>query len=388
MDYMNRSQEIANKLRRKGILSRLREAETEINKHLKPCSKKLLKNDCFYVLRRWNSYTPALRTEDVNSLGGGYFLLWKGKGVVIDPGFDFIKNFHNAGFSVGCIDALVVTHSHLDHCADFESLLTLVFEYNDQRIKEAKEKQGATAPQIKLLSVYASLGTLKKCSGWLEFFQSTRPDPYGISRIYALNSQPGECGFPVPGTEITLRPTYAEHHEIIASGYSVGLVVDLYEGQNKEASIGFTSDTAWTPEIQKQYDQCNLLVMHIGTVDEKELTEYKTYSKHLGALGVSQLISEMRQDCQLYLFSEFGEEFRESRREIMTTIKSASPVPERCIIADIGTKVRLPHMELICEYTGCTEGAETEDIFDYFGIVRHYCKKHRPYKSHWAQLDD
>lgn len=385
MDYIKRSQEIANRLRRKGILSRLKEAESEINKHLKSCSEELLKDNCLYVLRRWNSYTPALRTEDVNSLGGGYLIIWKGKGIVIDPGFDFIKNFQNAGFTIGCIDAIVITHSHLDHYADLESILTLLFEYNKQRIKVA-ETEGRQA-QMRALSIYASIGTLKKCSGWLDFFHGSQPSADGIKRIYALNSQAGEHGFPIPDTDIILRPTFAQHNETVASGYSIGLLVDLHSTQGKEATIGFTADTAWTPQIHKQYEQCNLLVMHIGTVNEKELTHYETYPKHLGALGVSRLIGDMRDDCKLYLFSEFGEEFRETRREIMTTIKNASQSPQHCVIADIGTKVSLPHMELICEYIGCKEKAETEDVFDYFGIVRHYCKKHKPYKSHWAQYD-
>jgi metal-dependent hydrolase (beta-lactamase superfamily II) len=71
----------------------------------------------------------------------------------------------------GCIDAIVITHSHLDHCADFESILTLLYEYNDQRVKEAEE-EGKPA-HMRALSIYASMGTLKKCSGWLDLFHGS-----------------------------------------------------------------------------------------------------------------------------------------------------------------------------------------------------------------------
>jgi ribonuclease BN (tRNA processing enzyme) len=143
---------------------------------------------------------------------------------------------------------------------------------------------------MRSLSIYASMGTLKKYSGWLDLFHGSQPGADGIKCIYALNSQDGEYGFPVPDTDIILRTTYAQHHETIASGYSIGLLVDLYSTHGKEGTIGFTSDTGWTPQVHKQYEHCNLLVMHIGTVNEKELTHNETYPKHLGALGVSRLI--------------------------------------------------------------------------------------------------
>ena len=73
------------------------------------------------VLRDWNSYSPLLRKElrkHDNSesdygpderLGGGYFLVWKGHGVVIDPGVDFVTQLYRKGFSIADVDTVVVT---------------------------------------------------------------------------------------------------------------------------------------------------------------------------------------------------------------------------------------------------------------------------------------
>lgn len=88
------------------------------------------------ILRRWNSYTPAMLTDLDSNVGGGYFINWKGKGIVIDPGFDFLENFFNAGLVIEDIDAVIITHAHIDHCNDFESLLTLIYEYNENVEKE------------------------------------------------------------------------------------------------------------------------------------------------------------------------------------------------------------------------------------------------------------
>ena len=62
------------------------------------------------ILRRWQSYNPSVpRPDRENIPGGGYFLLWEGKGIVIDPGYNFIQNFYDQGFSLEDIDAIVIT---------------------------------------------------------------------------------------------------------------------------------------------------------------------------------------------------------------------------------------------------------------------------------------
>lgn len=311
--------------------------------------------------------------------------MWGGKGVVIDPGFDFIKNFQNAGFNISCIHAIIITHSHLDHYANFEPLLTLFYEYNDQRKKEIKEGSAGKDLEQKFLHIYAGLGTIRKCSGWLDLAHGSKFSMTPISRIYALDANIEES-FIIPDTFIKVRPTYAEHNEVMATGYSLGVIIDLFDNEmiHKQASIAFTGDTAWTPEVHKQYDNCDLLTMHIGTVTEKELSTQEPYSKHLAAVGTVRLLNEKRERCKLLLISEFGEEFRESRRNIITTLKQASPTPERCIVADIGTKIKLPEITLVCEFTGCNKEAELRDIYDYYGVVKHYCREHTPYKSIWG----
>jgi len=54
------------------------------------------------ILRKWNSYTPILppsKTEFLNK-GGGYFLRVGETGIVIDPGYNFIESYLNAGFKL------------------------------------------------------------------------------------------------------------------------------------------------------------------------------------------------------------------------------------------------------------------------------------------------
>ncbi len=99
------------------------------------------------VLKRWNSYTPLIAD---NSRGGGYFLKLNGKGIVIDPGFDFISNFRARGHRFDEIDMVMVSHSHDDHTADLEAIISLLYRFNrglreDSIPREiAKEKDCST----------------------------------------------------------------------------------------------------------------------------------------------------------------------------------------------------------------------------------------------------
>jgi len=98
------------------------------------------------VLKRWNSYTPLV----TNSKGGGYFIRVNGKGIVIDPGFNFIENFKAGNYVLSDIDIVLVSHSHDDHTADLESIISLLHRYNTVLNKSiipryvAKEYHAAT----------------------------------------------------------------------------------------------------------------------------------------------------------------------------------------------------------------------------------------------------
>ena len=89
----------------------------------------------FLGLQRWNSASPA----QGSSIGGGYFLYHTaGKdgaidlGIAIDPGFDFVRNLFHAGCSLSDIDIILLSHAHVDHVRDFESIITLLIELKNR----------------------------------------------------------------------------------------------------------------------------------------------------------------------------------------------------------------------------------------------------------------
>lgn len=255
------------------------------------------------VLRRWQSFNPKVpRPKGQDIRGGGYFLIWNKKGIVIDPGYDFIKNFYEEGYSIDDIDAIIVTHTHPDHEDELNTIITLLAEWNQYQKKQKyildelvehqqvddkknKAKEGAKDKE-KSIDLFLNEGAYRKYNSWL----------YGkdimIRKIYLLQSslwdktskessdmQASEANNP---PIIDLRYNYnmeievipAWHDELIDKHSSVGFIFRLYNNvgdKDPEIRIGFTGDTEVYDEIEHYYKNVDILIAHLGDIKLREL---------------------------------------------------------------------------------------------------------------------
>ena len=336
-------------------------------------SESINKNEnLLYILRRFNSYTPIVSSYSNISKGGGYFITCDSKGIVIDPGFNFIQNFFDNKLRISDIDKIIITHAHNDHTVDLESIITLIYLYNKKLEEDIGKEEIKT--KRKRVDLYLNAGTFKKYGGWLSLEREE------IDKIYILN----------PSDEINitsnlkLKVTKAKHNEIIDDEYCVGLIFSY--GDN---NIIFTSDTEWNDDIGSQYKNFKnaLLIPHMGTVTRKEadyldgkpLNEC-VYSNHLGLIGVTKMIAAVTP--QLTVISEFGEEIKD-RVKICDKIESV--FKSKIIPADIGLKISLEDYSIYCY---CCDGFASYDeikarqypVSNNFKIYYH-CKGHDDEKA-------
>lgn len=289
-----------------------------------------------------------MSTSTESNLGGGYFLYWKGKGIVIDPGFDFLANFLNNGLSVHDIDAVIITHAHVDHCSDLESILTLLFEYNAKNTGDEKK-----------IDLFMNLGAMKKFLGWIPIDVDEKDTI--INRIYPLERG---MSFNLEAYNLRLTATDAIHDEILCKCYSVGLLFELYNKgkytKNKPFKIGYTSDTRHDKVIEEQYAGVDIIVPHLGSIDItdfiKDEKKKKKRGDHLMLKGVISTIQKSK--AKLAIVSEFGEELREHR---MTIVKALNRVFQqnkmaKCLTGDIGLRVSIPNLKVKCHYAQCGQG--------------------------------
>jgi hypothetical protein len=374
----------------------------------------------FWVLRRWNSYTPQVPLTD-RGRGGGYYLSWQGRGLVIDPGFDYLENFQRCQLSIDGINAIFISHAHIDHTDQLEPLVMMKYERWD-RIKDTVEKEKLDRP----LDVFMSWDAMKRYSHSIDY------QPRGVLN-YPIQSIPRDKTidlFPY-GYLIKVQPLPVKHATSAKSSPdepddAVGLIFELYSDSSSSIPmirIGITSDCEYEPAIVEhlatKLKQCDIVVAHLGSLDIAQLIElaclqvgnevaemcdsidpktverrmlksllhspdsksigeilrrlltggkipHKT-SSHLGFQGLYSIfekVFESGTNTKLGIISEFGEELGSFRHKITQVLNQAilgdkrGDKERRILTGDIGLAV-----ELLVEATQCAKCGKSGTAF-------------------------
>jgi hypothetical protein len=309
-------------------------------------------DDCWqlHMLRDWGSYTPLLPPglkaggTGRRSGGGGYFLRCGPSGIVIDPGYDYIEHFYEAGLRPSMITDVIVTHDHYDHAASFGPLLNLLF-------KDCKDG-GRDRRRIDFL---LSRGVYDQFARYIvdfRYYHNVEPLTdldHGLGHQHLLASKP---------VRITVHTTHTEHGDSDGFGAGVGLIFSFSE---QLPTLGITSDSGWYNSYRCKADLSHdeslgqvferhspqVMVLHVGSLKRGELRDSSFYRTHLGARGVLLSISAIS-SCRLALLSEFGEECRGYRQWFANALNGhfETERPElRCFPSDRTTCI-----------TGCSTG--------------------------------
>jgi tetratricopeptide (TPR) repeat protein/ribonuclease BN (tRNA processing enzyme) len=337
------------------------------------------------TLREWNSYTPAVPDQHEIDRGGGYFIRYRGQGIVVDPGYDFIRNFHDAGGRIHDIDHIFITHAHNDHTQDFESLMSLLHEYNNRHPDPGKR-----------VHIYLSLGAQRKFSGHL----ALRDVGY-LGKVVALNQGckegPQQIALhDLPGASVTVLRAY--HDDVITQDYSVGLSFEFVFGDQTKRVV-FTGDTSLFPAKRDSeekwvadtdgsllYDEypgsllpgdtpIDVLVPHIGSIktdefkddlaasasssgtgDSEKSQALYFYPNHLGLRGLTLLLDKLRP--KVAILSEFGEELKairfklaEGLGKLLKTRKTKGEKPVFVIPGDLSIMYDIGAGKFLCHET-------------------------------------
>lgn len=306
------------------------------------------------VLRRWQSFTPALSSgSEVGQKGGGYFVYktnGKGEieeGLVVDPGFNFLENFFGEGFSIRDINAILMTHSHPDHSSDFMSIMTLVHEMN-----KCGERVFADGKwEKRKLVLFMTEGCHQNFAEQINRKTDTFKD------IIRVKQDEKSYGKDVFLERFTLKVTKANHKDLTNCD-SVGYVI---LDENGEKLVGFTGDTQWYCGIEKKYKDCPVICMNIGGVvdvfkegnitlsdliQNKDKKAYNNIKKillrenHLYLPGFYLMAKKFNKKQKLLIISELCEEMKGGlRTDLAKKISGDIKIP--ILPEDIGLTVVL-----------------------------------------------
>lgn len=328
----------------------------------------------FLGLQRWNSTSPA----QGRSVGGGYLLYHtngRGRvdcGIAIDPGFDFVRNLFHAGFSLSDIDLVLLSHAHIDHVRDFESMVTLYLElYKRKRLKRRPHVIMTLGIYRRLAHIIESPGLRKYLEPYIIDIEKEVDDAYLHNTEFMFESSENSSfenalspvlEQPNKGKlSIKVKPVIAYHNDFSDYSDSFGFSVEI-KTNNSTYHFGYTGDTSWHSAIMDDYKECDALLVHLGSLIDREKEDRRKFSyyfksercwelaiekNHPYLMGMLHFFKEFEEfgvkegKSPLILMSEFGEELRGRIRldlgeRLRRTFPSISVLP-----VDVGLDVQL-----------------------------------------------
>ena len=350
----------------------LRTDATKIGKYydelrLQHTRTKLFKNS-LVVLKGTSSSTPsvlnaAFDTQEYH--GGGFFISWDGFGIVVDPGYHFLTNLHDAGLDVNDIDAVVITHEHIDHNIDMRLLDDLL--YNQRRFGDGAKKirwyvDAATYKMMEVLRSYDSGFKEKSCDIFKmtpapgnEEFDTGKYLNWGEnSSIRMKVFKTTHCYKEVETEDKKKKKEFFDH--------SFGIELFLSEGKQPdkktERKIFYSSDAKYTPELTEYVINSDIVIANISSVYKTDILRMEEKDSHLGYLGCYELLKATRGNApRFFLVSEFWNGITDIRFDICKYLKEQIERNEgikdcRILPAEIGMEIDIKNLRIKCDSCG------------------------------------
>lgn len=320
----------------------------------------LIRKDHYFInLKGMSSSSPILynNTFGTNMRGGGFYFRWNGFGVAVDPGLYFVTNMHEHGLSIYDINAVIVTHDHIDHTGDIQLLDDL-----EHQIKGEKTIQWYVCQEI------YDTRKLEKSNVHLV----SRGEIHNLSDF------------------VTLRTTETRHIEddTVPDGYrttTFGCVFALKAhklpsgAQIEECAMGYTSDTIYWEGMERDYDCVDLLIANISSVRKEDLLLEKQHRLHLGFGGCMKMLLNFTKAPELFLLSEFWNGIEDIRFPVSKQLQRAA-IQKGLDIAvlptEIGMEIDLANVGVKCSCCGAwTKGISLIRPKNEFGEMNYVCEE-------------
>lgn len=344
------------------------------------------------ILKGMSSSTPAVLNGAFNTHsfhGGGIYFNWYGFGIVIDPGYHFVDNMHQFGLTVLDINAVVITHEHIDHTNDIRVLDDLNYSLYRYRKKEnghSKHKIHWYFDQV----TYQLAKTLQESgSGFSdaanvifeirqesqELFHEETDDGKNRKSFIEDYSRNGIVIHSDKSSKIVLRAVRTFHEKNKGTD-STKASVDKYLKHTFAASfelekglerrkIFYSSDTMYQDTIGEAAKGSDVVIANVSSVYEDDLMRVNLKKTHLGYMGCYKLLNALKEHPPAYfLLSEFWNAKRDIRFDIAKFLKDeimAGGEDEelkgiRIIPADVGLQLDIGSLRVRCGM--CGEKAE------------------------------
>jgi len=243
------------------------------------------------ILKGWGSAVPLVLGGEGACRGGGYFLKFNGNGLAVDPGHDFLMNFHDQKFHLRELDAVLVSHNHPDHTHDLKSI-------DDVKYEMWVSSEETSQPY----SLVLDIDTAGSTEEWNKEPKNFRKPPIRVDANRHDKVDLNELA----GLPFNVESFKAEHTKDVPN--AVGYRVSCMKEKKPVLTVGFSCDTKYFSELSNDDNLggCDILVAHMSQPEIPELrdpanAEFK--KDHLGYRGTIELIKKCKP--KLTIISEF-----------------------------------------------------------------------------------
>ncbi|MCM1288725.1 MAG: MBL fold metallo-hydrolase, partial [Clostridium sp.] len=297
-------------------------------------------NNTLICLKGFSSTTPAVysATFDVDScVGGGFYFNVGGYGLVIDPGINFVENMHKNKIFIEDIDAVIVTHNHLDHNKDIGTISALQHDLN-RYYRQCVAFYNKYFDNIDFSD--------HKISWYLD--ESTKNDTQSyISDSIAL----GNCKEWSSLSDNLSFMVFETKH--IVDGLSYGVKIKI-QFEDRELCIGYTSDTGFFPELIEYLEDVDVMIFNISDVYEKDIRGKKAKRSHLGYDGSIKLLKNEKMSYQVAIASEFCCTNGDYRMAVVKKLREQADLINEgsIVVGEVGLQMFLDEMKIVCSKCG------------------------------------
>lgn len=323
--------------------------------------------DRLLCLKGFSSSTPTVHSVafDAECTGGGLYINYRGLGIVIDPGIGFVNSMHKYGIYINNIDVVIITHDHLDHNADAKIISSLLYDLNNYNQRKGK-----------IVKHVFELEKIKEHTiTWIVDNGTKTMLRKNVKIIKSLSSYVGKKSQIVKGNKnIKLSAIRTQHIKDSEESYGIKLFMNYEE----PITIGYTSDTAFFPNLALFYSKTDILIFNVSDIYKKDVKGIKDKHSHLGYNGSTKLLKEIK--GELAIASEFCCTNGDFRLDLVNTlskeIRKKSSL--NIIPGEIGLNIFIPKLQIECSI--CRKMVKRNDICvlspqKEFGKIQYSCRR-------------
>ncbi len=346
------------------VLSKyIHEEKTNFYHYVSASLRNNICDNCLIMLKGWSSSTPLINSPNFRNqkFGGGFYIRYNGVGIAVDPGCNFVENMHEQGLYISDIDYVIITHSHIDHCHDMDTLATMNYEYN-------KIIKNRSFPKFKELDThiirwYVDSDTYKKISENNDF-QNDQHECYKLGFGRKITHPRTIVNTEVQTVETELKEVKIKINYFLTLHRcegSLGIKIELSDNKNQTQpiTIGYTSDTAYFENLKENLKKCDILIANISELCHNDLLRKTVESdSHLRLQGCISLIEGTDPPPKISIISEFWGGKDDIRLYIAkflndrfnTTIFRDKKTETNVLAGDVGLSIKLDNLHTKCSF--------------------------------------